>query len=84
MKHDYTQLDAAILDSLAQGPLTFGFFAYGGAVAGESKKLEIAHGDPKVKPAWRFVDTRLQALRKAGKIRFVDQATGWAREGGAA
>ena len=84
MKHDYTRLDAAILDALAQGPLTFAFFAYRGAVEEESKKLEVAHGDPRVKPAWRFVDARLQALRKAGKIRFVDQTTGWAREGGAA
>ena len=83
MKHDYTHIDAAILHALAQAPLTFASFAYSGDVEKESKKLEVAHGDPRVRPAGRFVDARLQALRKAGKIRFVSQTTGWALEGGA-
>ena len=81
MKHDYTKLDAAILDALAAAPRVFSDFAYGGAVQSESCALEKEHGNPRVKPAWRFVDARLQALRKAGKIRFVSQASGWAREG---
>lgn len=64
-KHDYTKLDAAILSALSGGPLTFSEFAHSGDVLKESRSLET---DPIRKPAFRFVDSRLQALRKAGKI----------------
>ena len=77
LKLDYKPLDAAILASLASRTKTFTEFAYGGPVYDEARSLEAAFGDPKVKPGWRFVDSRLQALRKAGKIRFVGPKEGW-------
>ena len=77
LKLDYKPLDAAILAALASRPKTFAEFAYGGHVYDEARSLGDAFGDPRVKPSWRFVDSRLQALRKAGKIRFVGPKEGW-------
>ena len=43
-----------------------------GSVREEAEKLSAAHApfSTHYKPAWRFIDGRLQALRKAGKIRY--------------
>lgn len=76
-KLDYSTLDSALLEKLQARPLTFADMAFGGAVLGAALALEKQYGNPKVKPAWRFVDARLQALRKAGKIKFAGPKTGW-------
>lgn len=67
-KLDYAKLDAAIVAAISSGKGQFYQFAYQDDVKTESCALEVQHGGPRVKPAWRFVDARLQALRKAGKI----------------
>ena len=64
MKHDYTALDRAIIAYITAGKATFtGLTA---AVAEHSDAL--ARDD--AAPGWRIVDRRLQALRKAGQIRY--------------
>lgn len=68
-KLDYTNLDAAIVAAIADGHIQFAQFAYQGDVRAQSHALEVQRGNPRVKPAWRFVDARLQALRKKGRIR---------------
>lgn len=80
MKHDYTKLDAAILESLKDRAKKFAEIEAGAAVRKESTTLELAV--PKVrgvpyKEAFRFVDARLQAMRKSGKVIFVDAKTVW-------
>lgn len=74
MPTDYTTLDAAIMAAITAGQGQVGFASIVGtrAVRDEARRLEDAHGH---KPAFRFVDGRLQALRKAGRIRF--SGAGW-------
>ena len=69
--HDYTELDAAILSRIAQKPVSF-MQLQSGAV----QKAADALVTGSYKPAWRFIDSRLQALRKAGKIVYSGK-TGW-------
>lgn len=80
-KHDYTKLDAAILAALRARPMVFHELSGVSGVKTESKALEVVHNDGKThwdrKDAWRFIDSRLQSLRKAGKIRHVSQKIGW-------
>ena len=71
IKIDYTKLDAAIQDAIGSGHKTFNQITFSNEVASESKALEQAWGKPSSKPAWRFVDSRLQALRKRGAIAFI-------------
>jgi hypothetical protein len=71
MAHDYTNLDSAILARVAKGCVSF--TALSGSVSKESDAL--AKNDPA--PAWRIVDRRLQALRKAGRIRYQRKPEGW-------
>jgi hypothetical protein len=71
MAHDYTELDEAIIEKVAKGPV--GFTAISFFVAKQSGSLE--KNDPA--PAWRIVDRRLQALRKAGRIRYQRKPEGW-------
>lgn len=82
MKHDYTALDAAIKEALKSGPKTFRNIESYPKVKEEAAKLAAVHNSgysiyEKV-DAWRFVDSRLQALRKSGAIIHIDQAGGWA------
>lgn len=80
MKHDYTKLDAAILAALKVAPLTFTVMQ--GKVRKEVELIEAEHNKGvsrlhvNYKPGFRFLDSRLQALRKAGKISF-DTKQGW-------
>lgn len=76
-KLNYSDLDAALLAKLQARPLTFADMAYGGAVLDAATALEKQYGKPDVNPAWRFVDARLQALRRAGRIEFAGPKTGW-------
>lgn len=70
-KHDYTELDAAILSRIAQKPANFTQLQ-----SGAVQKAADAFVTGSSKPAWRFIDARLQALRKAGKIVYSGK-TGW-------
>lgn len=70
---DYSKLDAAILDRIAMGPMNFTKLQ-GGDVRDISEVL--AKSDKNRKPSFRFVDSRLQALRKAGKIKY-NTKQGW-------
>lgn len=75
MATDYSKLDAAILSAIeAKAPVPFHVFAYSGTVASESAAL--AHTE-KNADAWRVVDRRLQAPRKAGRIRYQRKPEGW-------
>lgn len=82
MKHDYTALDREILKAIESGKRFLGSITCA-EVMQEAKKLEAAHNgdmlptDWKYKPAWRFIDSRLQALRKAGKIEWLVAKEGW-------
>ena len=70
-KPDYTELDAAILSRIAQQPANFTQLQ-----SGAVQKAADAFVTGSRKPAWRFIDSRLQALRKAGKIVYSGK-TGW-------
>lgn len=70
---DYSKLDSAILARIAMGPTNFTKLQ-SGDVRDISEAL--AKSDKNWKPAFRFVDSRLQALRKAGKIKH-DTKQGW-------
>ena len=64
----YDRLEALIIESIRTnepgGPL------YGVNVVAEADKLEKATG----RDGFRIIDTRIQALRKAGKIRHATKA----------
>lgn len=59
----YTEFDAKVLELIGTGTDTF---------TGLSCRLaEAAKPFTTGQPTWRVVDRRLQALRKAGKIRYA-------------
>lgn len=73
MAHDYTALDAAILYAIKNGaPALFSLLDFKVRV----HSAPLAHTD-KQGQAWRVVDRRLQALRKAGRIRYQRKPEGW-------
>ncbi|HEY1129162.1 MAG TPA: hypothetical protein VGF12_07145 [Roseateles sp.] len=81
-KYDYTKLDAAILKSLNESNPVLFTGLYQGKVRAAAEALEDqARGHTKSKrdekPSWRFVDGRLQALRKAGKVKYQRKPEGW-------
>lgn len=82
MKHDYTALDREILKAIESGKRFSGDITCA-EVMQEAKKLEAAHNGGmspshwKYKPSYRFIDARLQALRKAGKIEWLGAKKGW-------
>lgn len=71
-QHDYTNIDAAILSELKSGSKNFTQLQFG-YVKKEALKLE---NEEFPTPAFRFIDRRLQALRKAGKITYSTKS-GW-------
>ncbi len=79
MARDYVALDAAIVASLKQSPKHFTSL-FSKDVRKQSELLAGIEnaGKPAYlhKPAFRFVDTRLQVLRKAEKI-LHSTKTGW-------
>lgn len=82
MKHDYTALDSAIKAALATGPKKFRELETTPSIKQQSIKLAAAHNAGITskydqKDAWRFVDSRLQALRKKREIEFGGAAIGW-------
>ena len=70
---DYTKLDAAILALVSCRAIAFPAIVGNASVKAQLKPLVDA--DPK-KPAFRFIDNRLQALRKRGAIKYSRNA-GW-------
>lgn len=82
MKHDYTALDSQLLAAIKSGKRFLGSITCAEVMV-EAKKLEVAHNGAmspnhsQYKPAWRFIDARLQALRKAGKIEWTGAKKGW-------
>lgn len=84
MKHDYTKLDAAIIDCISAGggtPLTFPRLCKLKSVSDEAERIATASNANKPAsmhtPAWRIVDRRLQSLRKANRIRHERKPLGW-------
>lgn len=69
-KHDYTTLDAAIIRRITEAaPASFSeVFSFNSDTMKEADALAAA--DFENSEAWRIVDRRLQALRKAGKIKY--------------
>lgn len=58
----YTELDSKILDLIQNGCDSFGSLSR--RLSAEAEQIPGASGE-----GWRIVDRRLQALRKAGKVR---------------
>lgn len=84
MKHDYTKLDAAILARIT----ALGCVVFTRLQAGDVIKIANAHSEAeaddepctsklRLRPAWRFIDARLQVLRKAGLITYQRKPEGW-------
>lgn len=82
MKTDYTILDAAIISALEAGDKKFNSIFLFHGVSEEARRLTAMHNEGRParfhKDDFRFVDSRLQALRRAGKIFFIDAKRGWA------
>ncbi|KVN73860.1 hypothetical protein WT15_23745 [Burkholderia stagnalis] len=75
----YEKLDALILEAIGDTPKKFAAINVG-PVRTESERIAREEVTPRTRGdvvAWRMVDSRLQALRKAGKIRST--STGWVR-----
>ncbi|KVN92583.1 hypothetical protein [Burkholderia ubonensis] len=75
----YQKLDALILAVIDDKPKRFATINLGEVVR-ESERIAREEATPRTRGdviAWRMVDRRLQALRKAGKIRST--STGWVR-----
>jgi hypothetical protein len=73
----FAYVDAAILDALNGRSVTFSALSVIPHVAAEAERVAIPTRMGN-KHGWRVVDRRLQALRKAGKVK-VDRRTGWSR-----
>lgn len=73
MKTDYTALDAALLARIKQKPANFTELQSGDV---QKESIALAKAGPSGKPSLRYVDARLQVLRKAGKITYSGK-TGW-------
>lgn len=69
----YDALDKLILDAVTAGAQSFGEIESTDAGV-EAKRLYAE--DPKGKPPFRHIDSRLQALRKKGLIEF-SRSSGW-------
>ena len=74
MNEKYEKLDALILNSIGGHPKMFGEI-YAHVVMMECERLEKS--DRSQSTPRRYLDRRLQALRKAGKIRSTTK--GWIR-----
>lgn len=68
----YAQLDAKLLELIRSGADAFNVLV----VRRDINELAAPH-ETATTEAWRVVDRRLQALRKAGKIAFRRDAQRW-------
>ncbi len=78
MKHDYAKLDAAILSELT-ATTPNGFAQLCGNLSAANREANVLSGPDAFHgtPSWRLIDRRLQALRKAGRIRYQRKPEGW-------
>lgn len=77
-KHDYTALDALLIEQITnRAPMLFQTLVYSPLVRDESERLAAAEFEKA--EAWRIIDRRLQALRKAGKVKYQRKPEGWVR-----
>ena len=75
MATDYSKLDAAILAAIAEkAPASFTALCVNDAVW--ARALDAANARRSDWPG-RCIDRRLQALRKAGRIRYQRKPEGW-------
>jgi hypothetical protein len=74
-RHDYTAIDAALLDAIGSGKSSFLQIEEVPVVAHECARLGQAEGRPD-HAYFRIADRRLQVLRRSGRIKFA-RATGW-------
>lgn len=82
MNHEYKVLDEAILTYVAShGPIQFGTLVLMPDVKNESYRLSAAQQTAtkgrSIKEPFRFVDARLQALRKRGLVEPAPLKLGW-------
>ncbi|SFQ46618.1 hypothetical protein SAMN05216229_12351 [Geopseudomonas sagittaria] len=68
-KPDYSQFDATLLDAIRVGKTSFAQLTNHKPLMALARPF-CAGTDT---PEWRIVDRRLQALRKAGKIKHASQ-----------
>lgn len=79
----YKKLDAALLACIKGGINTAGqMIGCNSAAIVQALAVQKADGQDhdKGKPSWRYIDARLKALRKAGKISYSGGV--WVLEGG--
>ena len=67
---NYEKLDFLIYKSIKERSKGFSEL-FDGEVREEAKRLSAQHCPSPERPAFRFVDARLQSLRKRGLIEFV-------------
>lgn len=67
----YDKLDAAIITHIAGGG------NHGVYQVSYLQTLAAKSVDDRYPEAWRIIDRRLQALRKAGRIKYGGQKVGW-------
>ena len=68
----YKTLDDAILGQLEREPWSHPIYVVSIAIiAAHELGRDTTHGDEK---EWRLIDGRLQALKKAGRLRYVHDA----------
>jgi hypothetical protein len=73
----YQQLDEQILSYIGELPVTFMEIHFADGI-GEGIHAECERYSSKIGKGFRVLDRRLQALRKAGKIRAIP-GKGWVR-----
>lgn len=82
MKHDYTALDRAIKTVLKTGDKKFRELVAHPEINQQSVRLATDHNAGITskydqKDEWRFVDQRLQWMRKKGVVEYGGRTVGW-------
>lgn len=73
MTIDYTHLDELLFESIERAPRSFAVLRADFETEFNRHAKPNRYGDEN---GWRLIDRRLQALRKAGRIKF-DPKRGW-------
>ena len=74
--YSYTTFDAMLLDLIRNGKTRMAQLELHQPLLELAKPFCIAKPGSHQPPEWRIIDRRLQALRKAGKIKY-SSAAGW-------
>lgn len=75
-KPDYTAFDALLLDQIRHGKTRLAQLSEHKPLLDMAKPFCAPRPGSYPQPEWRIIDRRLQALRKAGKIKYCTRA-GW-------